>query len=233
MAAAVIDVLSPEGAERVSDILLIHTAGDPAWRAKVVGGSLSQLNGSASQVSFIWGAKSLPWAMPADAFIGSQVAGIDERFNRERLQVIGLTEGKYELRIAGELMDTFKSDELTRGIDLHLLWERPEYKRAQAIAEMNKERYQSVVRPMRDLWQEVKRVRVNYPGMISRQQQILTEVAPKLNAYRNAAREKADAIYEAAKPLARNLELRRILTPEEQKALDAAAKAAAAKPPVP
>jgi lysophospholipase L1-like esterase len=223
MAVAVIDVLSPEGAEREADILLMHGTGDPAWRSKATGGTLSQLSGSDSQVSFIWLAKSLPWAMPEDAFIGSQLAGVDESFNRERLQAIGLKEGKYELWIAGELMQIYTSDQLSRGIDIHTLWNRPEYRRAQAVANLNVKRYADTVRPMRDLWQQVKEVRVNYPADDARQQQILTQVTPKLNALRNAAREQADAIYEAAKPLARNYELRRVLTPEEQKAAAAAA----------
>ena len=77
----------------------------------------------------------------------------------------------------------------------------------------------------------MKRVRVNFPGDDARQAQVLTKVTPRLNALRNSAREQADAMHEAAKPLARNYELRRILTPEEQKAVDAAAKAAAAAAP--
>jgi lysophospholipase L1-like esterase len=231
MAAAVLDALDPENARRATEILLMRGEGDPPWRSKTTGGSLSQLTGTANQVSFIWLAKSLPWAMPEAAFIGARVAGIDERFNRERLQVVGLAEGKYELLIAGEVLDTFSSDQLAVGIDLHLLWGRPEYQRAQAIAKLNEERYRSAVHPMRDLWEEVKRVRVNYPGDDARRAQVLTKVTPRLNALRNSAREQADAMYEAAKPLARNYELRRILTPEEQKAVDAAANAAAAAAP--
>lgn len=225
MAATVIDVLAPEGADRETDILLMPGSGDSAWRARTTGGALSQLSGSDSQVSFVWLAKSLPWAMPEEAFIGSQLAGIDARYNRERLQVIGLKDGKYELWIAGERMESYTSEQLSRGVDLHLLWNRPEYRRAQAIANMNAQRYDEVVRPMRDLWQRVKEVRVNYPGDDARQQQVLAEVMPKLNALRLASRERADAIYESAKPLARNYELRRMLTPAEEKAA-AAAKAA-------
>jgi hypothetical protein len=54
-------------------------------------------------------------------------------------------------------------------------------------------------------------------------------MAPKLSALRKAAQEEADAIYEFAKPLASACELRRILTPEEEKA----AKEAAASSPEP
>jgi lysophospholipase L1-like esterase len=227
MAGAVLEALDPEGADRSTEILLMHTEGDEAWRFKATGGTLSQLTGNSTDVSFIWAAKTLPWALPEDAFIGSRVAKLDERFNRERLQVIGLADGKFELKIGGEFIEKFSAEQLSSGIDLHLLWQRPEYQRAQAVAKLNEERYRTAVRPMRDLWQEVKRVRVNYPGDDVRQAQIIAEVTPKLNALRNSAREQADKMYEAAKPLARNVELRRILTAEEQKVADKRAAAEA------
>ncbi len=222
MAAAVIDSLSPERAGGSVDIQLTATGGDPAWRSKVTGGSLSQLSGAADRVSFLWQARYLPWAMPEEAFIGARLAEIDERFNRERLQVIGLTAGDYEVTVAGEWLATLSASELARGIDLHLRWDRPEYLRAREVARMNGERYRDVVRPMRDLWQEVKRVRANFPGDEERLARILAEVTPQLNALRLASRERADAIYGAAKPLAQAVELKRIYTKEELKALEAA-----------
>lgn len=229
MAATVIAGLSPEEAEREAEIVLTHGVGDAAWRSKGTGGTVSQVRGSDSTVSWIWLPKSLPWAMPEEAFIGAQLAGIDDRFNRERLQVIGLREGKYEFWIAGERMETYTAEQLSRGVALHRLWNRPGYRRAQEIVERNAKRYADTVRPMRDLWQQIKEVRVNHPGDDARQQEVAKEMAPQLSALRKAAQEEADAIYELAKPLASACELRRILTPEEEKA----AKEAAASSPEP
>jgi lysophospholipase L1-like esterase len=222
MAATVIEGLAAEGAGKGSEVFLTRGEGEAGWRSQVSGGGLTQLEGSDSGVGWTWLAKSLPWGMPEEAFIGVQVAGMDERFNRERLQVLGLREGDYELRMGGEALQSFTAEQLRRGVELHPLWNRPGYRRAQGIAARNAKRHADTVRPMRELWQRLAEVRRNHPGDAERERQTAAEIAPELSALRQAAREEADAIYAAARPEAIRCELRRILTPEERKAAEKA-----------
>jgi lysophospholipase L1-like esterase len=233
MAAAVIDSLAPDRTDGVGELQLTWTGGDPPWRSRAISGRVAQVSGTQDRLSFLWQPRTLPWALPDEAFIGGRLAQIDERFNRERLQVIGLADGTYELKIAGEPAGTMSASDLARGIDLHLNWERPDYRRARELVRMNEDRHRDCVRPMRELWHRFQTARRAAPDDAARLEALWTELAPKLNALRLTAREREDAIYEAAKPLSRSYELKRIPTAEELKARAQAEKAVAVPAPEP
>lgn len=227
IAGEVIRTLSMER-DRIGSIKVHYVGGDKGWNSSgTSGGSVSSLTGSNRHMSFIWKARALPWAMPGEASIGVELADIDARFNQELLHAVGLASGDYQIFIAGnKIGDKFTHTELAHGVELHNYWERPQFKRAQNVANMNTRRYETAVIPLRDLWQDVKRVRVNFPGDQTRLAAIMKEVTPQMNSLRLKSRELTDKIYEAAKPLGRNIEIRKIYTTSELKEIEAAKKAA-------
>ncbi len=232
LASEVIATLAPERKD-LGSVVLSRDDAEEGWESRASNARVTDLSGSRRQVSFLWNSSSLPWAMPPEAMFGVEAARIDERFNAQSLRVTGLEPGPYELRIAGELMSRrYSHRELEAGIALHQLRERPQYQRALRVVELNERRYRNVIRPLRDLWQEVKRTRVNYPHDDARIEAVMKEILPKTHALRQRAKDDAIAIYEAAKPLTRRFELRRYFTPEELEAArkreeEAKAKAAA------
>lgn len=231
MAADIIESLQPDRRD-LGTIKLWYVSPEKGWESRSKGGTASGIGGTKTSLSFLWKARALPWVMPMEAAIGAQISGIDERFNREMLHVIGLDDGNYELLIAGEKVgaDVYKADELAAGVALHAIWNRPDFTRAQALAVTNQKRYEFSVRPMRDLWQTVKRTQVNFPGNAAKLKAVMDELSPRMATLRAAAKEQADQIYAGAAPVARNFEIRRVLTEDEKKA---AAAAAAATPPAP
>ncbi len=226
IAAEVIDALAMER-EQIGTIQVTFTGGANGWSSRgSSGGSVSELSGSTKHLSFIWKARSLPWVMPGEASIGVELADIDERFNQEHLHVIGLAAGDYQIYIAGKKVgDKFSDTELARGLDVHKLWDRPQFVRAQNVANMNARRYATTVLPLRELWQDVKRVRVNFPGDQARLDEVMNQSVGKMNALRLQSKELADKIYEASQPLGRNFEIRKIYTSSELKDIEAAKKA--------
>ncbi|MFT5470590.1 MAG: lysophospholipase L1-like esterase [Verrucomicrobiales bacterium] len=230
MAAEVIQTLSLER-ESIGSVRLNYVNAEKGWESQTEGGAITEVSGSSTRVSFIWKPISLPWALPGEASFGVEIAKIDERFNHEIVRVSGLVPNRYELLIAGELVgeEFYTDQQLLEGIALHDLPERPQFSRARLVAQMNSERYETAIRPLRDLWQKVKRTRVNFPDDKTRLTSLMTELKPQMEALRLQSREKADKIYEAAKPLGRHFEIRTYLTPEERKVLEAARKKAEAE----
>ena len=219
--------MAPER-EELSAIRLRYTGGEKGWEASADGGAVSELGGEANRPKFVWTARSLPWALPDEASFGVEIADIDNRFNRETLTVAGLPEGRYELAIAEELVgeEFYTAEQLEQGIELQSFWERPQFQRARTVAALNWERYETTIRPLRDHWQKVKRTRVNFPEDTARLESLMKELLPQMDALRTQSKEKSDAIYKQAQPLARQYEIRPYFTPEERKAMEEARKKA-------
>lgn len=227
IAAEVIGTLAPDR-DSIGEIRLSYAGAEKGWESRAKGGAVSELSGGQTQLAWIWQAKSLPWALPGDASFGVEIANIDERFNREILHVSGLVPGRYELAIAGERVgaEFYTDQQLLEGVPLHQIQDRPQFARARQVAILNEDRYKTVIRPLRDAWQKLKRTRVNFPDDTERYSKTMTELKPEMDALRLKARELADQIYEAAKPLARHFEIRPYLTPEERKKIEAERKKA-------
>jgi hypothetical protein len=100
-------------------------------------------------VAFDYLAKALPF--PVDS--ASRMWGSDQKqsdalavvpfiqdFNQELLRVTGLTAAQYEVKIDGNVMGTWKKEELAAGINLALVVKTPQYKQAVQVANLNQAR---------------------------------------------------------------------------------------------
>ncbi len=114
-------------------------------------GSIENLVSKKGNLSWDYTATSLPWVLPYDAQEGYALCHAG-RFSQELLQVSGLKEGVYELKIDLVPIAKFSNAQLEEGVDLQGYSHAPQYKQALEVALLNKDRNDQAVRPMRDLW---------------------------------------------------------------------------------
>lgn len=111
---------------------------------------VASLDASADEVMFDMTAESLPFPARTLAPEARMLAGFDEEFNREILQVKGLKKGEYLLSINGMDMGIYASEELKSGIDLATNTNTPQYQQALKIAQDELKR----------AWKEQDRIRL-------------------------------------------------------------------------
>ncbi|MET3880176.1 SGNH/GDSL hydrolase family protein [Chitinophaga sp. OAE865] len=113
---------------------------------QVVNCNISQLNASAGKVSFGYLAASLPFPIDTVARIwGNNQKQSDalnwipftEDFNREILQVDGLSSGDYTLLIDGHAVGKWSAGAFAQGINLATVPETPQYKQALSVMQLN------------------------------------------------------------------------------------------------
>jgi len=93
--------------------------------------------------------------VPEEARPGYELSGAKE-LSRETVHVIGLKPGEYVLKIDGQAVERYSYLELAEGIELQNNPKTPQYQQAMKIALLNKKRNDESVRPLRDLWAEMK-----------------------------------------------------------------------------
>ncbi len=215
MAVAIVNDLALQ--KQVSNIRVI-LAGEAEARSQVTGGSISNLKRTEDGVQFTWLADGLPWVVPEEAQSGAKLTKLGHRYSREALEVHGLTPGRYELSIDGELVGAFASDALARHIELQENSKTPQYQQALAVANLNKERNAGPVRSLRNEWGRFQRyarekrdaaddearqkVEEKYPDM--------GRISERVAVHNAAAKEIEDRIFEINQPKPRHYVLKRI-----------------------
>lgn len=123
--------------------------------------NISQLSTTNGNVSFNYLAGSLPFPMDTVARIwGNNQKQSDalnwipftEDFNREMLQVAGLSSGDYHLQIDGRNMGQWSADTFAKGINLATLPETPQYQQAASVMQLNLLRAELEARLRRYYW---------------------------------------------------------------------------------
>jgi lysophospholipase L1-like esterase len=116
---------------------------------------------SSQKVSFTYLAKSLPY--PIDTIPGgfgrqqkAQAAALKiipytEEFNQEILQIKGLKAKQLLLKIDGKKIGTYSAEEYTKGINLAIITNTPQYQQALAVMHINEERW-TIERRLREYY---------------------------------------------------------------------------------
>jgi len=107
-------------------------------------------------LSFTFAANALPWVLPAEAAEGFKLTKAGHRYSNERITIGSLKPGRYEVRIDGAPVGTFTDAQLARGVELQENTKTPQYQQALAVAELNKEKNDKAMRPVRDQWRNLK-----------------------------------------------------------------------------
>ena len=223
-------ILSASQAEKrhVSNIS-INRRGDKwtAARSEKITGLIGA--NDSSEVSFTFHAESLPWVVPdrsskydlkwgpsAPASLGFELTKAGHKLGAERLRITGLAPGNYELHIDDTKVGTFTHLQLGAKIELQKYPATPQSQQALEIAELNRERNDEAVRPLRDTWAKIKGLRRR-----GDQENFQAEY-PKLLAQARKLEEKAtqyhDQIREIARPIPRQYRLVKVTVPAKPKA---------------
>jgi hypothetical protein len=154
MAYAIIDDMGLRGA-----ISNIRTVVHPNGRCRVsgTGGKATDVEHTGDTLAFTWTANSLPWVVPAEAQLGSDLLKLGRRASREGMDVYGLRSGKYEVSIDGQVVATYTDVQLARGIELQSNSRTPQYQQASQVAKLNKLRNQDPIAKLRGEWSQFQR----------------------------------------------------------------------------
>ncbi len=130
----------------------ITRQGKDKFRVQGARGKATELTGGVNGVTFSWKAEGLPFVVPEDAQSGAKLLHMGHRMSREALEVHGLSAGRYELSIDGDVVGTYSSLQLERHIELQENTKTPQYKQALAVAELNQQRNSGPVKSLRNEW---------------------------------------------------------------------------------
>ena len=152
MASAIIDEIVPH--PPVSQITLLQRNGKMISNGK--NGEVTDLQAEGDTIRFTFVANALPWVLPPDASEGYKLAHAGHRFSSERFTVRNLKSGKYTLKIDDAPIGTWTDGQLAVGVELEENDKTPEYQQALKVAQLNKERNNQAVHPLRDQWGQMK-----------------------------------------------------------------------------
>lgn len=126
------------------------------WNVSGPGGKFTDASGSDQQLAFSCRATSLPWIVPEEAQLGYQLAHAGHKLSNERLRVVGLVAGTYELKIDDQVVGQYGYLQLARGIELQGNSKTPQYQQALRVALLNKQRNEDAVHLLRNQWRDLK-----------------------------------------------------------------------------
>jgi lysophospholipase L1-like esterase len=153
MAAAILDhALLGRQVSRIA----IHQDAQGKWVSNAGKGKLSDLRVEGDKVSFSFQAEALPWVLPPEAAEGYKLTAAGHRYSNESIQVGNLKPGRYELRIDGQAVGIYTDNQLGFRVELETNEKTPQYQQALKVALLNKDRNEKAVRPLRNLWLQVK-----------------------------------------------------------------------------
>jgi hypothetical protein len=78
---------------------------------------------------------------------------------REALAVYGLPPGRYELLIDGQPVGTYNHQQLAKHVELQENDKTPQFQQAFAVVELNRQRNETAVKSLRNLWRDKKVLR--------------------------------------------------------------------------
>lgn len=136
------------------------TRGEGEANVKATGAKVSNAKFTSDGVEFDLAADSLPLALPAEAQLGVALTHIGHRLAQEVIDVHGLEPGRYRLTIDDLPVGVYTHEQLERRLELQDNAETPQHKQAAAVAELNRQRNDEAVRPLRNLWREQKLLRL-------------------------------------------------------------------------
>jgi len=218
MAYSILSQFPPEKTA-VGGITLLRHKGK--WTARGSGARIEDTtseNDASVRLRFVATESALPWVAPkefsekdlkwgpsAPASVGFDLTNAGHRLGAQRLRVVGLPAGDYELRIDGQAVGVFSHSQLARKIELQDNASTPQYRQALEVALLNRERNDRAVRPMRDLWSRIKALRRS--GNEERFAAEVPALRERIAKLADTARDYEERIYEAVQPRSHTWEI--------------------------
>jgi lysophospholipase L1-like esterase len=142
----------------VADVMVNATTGK---LSKEINCSVTNIRSAQDKLSFDYKSKSLPfpidsiarvWENPQKQSDALAVIPFTEEFNKEMLTVTGLkTNGNYNLSIGGESIGQWTGAQFSKGINLALISNTPQYKQAKQVADLSLQ-YHELERKLRSYY---------------------------------------------------------------------------------
>jgi len=165
-----------------------------------------------------------------DAALGFKLADAGNLMSRETVKITGLEAGNYTLQIDGQSVGDYTPLQFSEGVELQQNDQTPQYQQAAKIAQLNKERNEKFVAPMRDLWLARKVIRAfnETPDEFESEEEkeeirkwmieefgsldvdsFLESFRTKLDPLMKKAKEMEDQIYEINQPVTHSYQIRK------------------------
>lgn len=133
------------------------------------------------------------WRLPSDGRVGYELTRAGHKLSSERLKIVGLPPGTYEVLIDGTPIGKWSHAALGTKVEIQANEATPQFHQALQVALLNQKRNDEWVRPLRDRWGRIKGKRRNQDDGLD----VMVEEAA---AMARSAAEALDVIYEAARP---------------------------------
>lgn len=210
--------------ERKSVSSIAIVPGGKGMRAKKEIADL-EVSEARDRVTFSYQAPALPWVVPSqawegekkwsdqpDARFGYEMTVAGHKMSNERLKIAGLAPGTYEVKIDGISVGTWSHIALGSKVELQSNEKTPQYQQALDVAELNRQRNDQALRPLRDTWSRIKGLRssgrkAEAEGQPNNFEKEYEALKPKVAEFHQLAQDFEDRIYEAAQPKARRYEI--------------------------
>lgn len=200
MAFAILDNMK---VSRTVSTIHIYRGEYGEWQINASGGEIyDPQEESISSGRFTFLAEALPWVVPDEARSGYKLVEAGKNLSREILRINGVQPGRYEVKINDVIVGNYSDIELTAGVELQDNHKTPQYQQALQVAMLNKERNEKAVRPLRNLWSQMKqkrrtRLKENKPDEFAQWQK---EFHQKIADLQAKAREYESKIYQLNQP---------------------------------
>ena len=204
----------------VSAILLQEKAGQ--LTATADNGQLANFT-TGDKISFTFTANALPWVLPAEARPGYRLACAGPSHSLEQFTAQNLPAGTYELRIDNTPVGTYTAGQLAAGLELQENELTPQFQQALRVAQFNKDKNATAIRPIRKWWEQLRDKRLALDLAIANHDPDLDAKRAAFAAWlltfqagvatlQTLATSFEDQIYQANQPPPRRYELLRVNT---------------------
>jgi lysophospholipase L1-like esterase len=148
--------VSDLGLPKCGSAIDLGRAENGAATAKATGGKVTDAHFTGEGLEFKYQSTSLPMPVPDAAKEGEEMIPPDHRLGSEVLRIHGLAPGNYRLLINDSEIGVYAEDVLESGFNLDGNARAPQNRQAGRVAELNAQRNEQVVKPLRDLWRAKK-----------------------------------------------------------------------------
>tara|TARA_R110002049_G_scaffold4601_1_gene31675 strand:- start:63267 stop:64691 length:1425 start_codon:yes stop_codon:yes gene_type:complete len=152
--------------------------------------------------------KPLKWDLPTDARLGYAITKAGHKLSADRLKVVGLPPGQYEVSIDDVPIGVWTNVALGTKIEVQQNAKTPQYQQALAIAELNRQRNDEAIRPMRDKWSTIKGLRKRYADKPESLATNLAKARAAIAELKSTAEQFDQEIHDASQPVSHRWTIR-------------------------
>ena len=155
--------------------------------------------------------KKLRWNLPSDGRRGFEMTHAGHELSGDRIKVAGLASGDYEVRVDGKVIGIWNHIALGTKVELQDHHQTPQYQQALAVAELNRQRYDDYVRPLRDRVASIKGLRRRFAADTDEFKRRSAQILETIQKLQSGADRMHEEIRELAQPVCRQWEIRRVV----------------------